>query len=158
MRRADKEVIDPGIIAQVISNSQVCRLGLAKDNVPYVIPVSFGYDGASLYIHTAHAGRKIEFFEANPTVCLEFEHAVTLKTDESSACDWSFSFQSVVGYGIISELTDQKEKSSALQLIMGQYSEQKEWSFSAAGVAGVRVWKIAIESLSGKQSKDMMTQ
>jgi nitroimidazol reductase NimA-like FMN-containing flavoprotein (pyridoxamine 5'-phosphate oxidase superfamily) len=157
MRRTEKEIRDPGIIAQIISGSQVCRLGLAKDNVPYVIPVSFGYDGSSLYIHTAHAGRKIEFFQANPNVCLEFEYAVTLKTHESSPCNWSFSFQSVIGYGVISELTDPAEKSAALQLIMGQYSEQKKWSFSDAGVAGVRVWKIAIESLSGKQSKDMMT-
>jgi hypothetical protein len=41
-------------------------------------------------------------------------------------------------------------------MIMKQYS-QGEWSFSEAAVAGVRVWKITIESLSGKQSKDMVT-
>ena len=39
---------------------------------------------------------------------------------------------------------------------MKQYSE-REWSFSDADVAGVRVWKITLESLSGKQSKDFMT-
>lgn len=155
MRRVDKEIKDQAVINRIISGCQVCRLGLARDNVPYVIPVSFGYDGTAIYIHTAQTGRKIEFFEANPAVCLEFEHAVTLKPHESEPCNWSFSFQSVVGYGIISELTDPSEKNTALQMIMKQYS-QGEWSFSEAGVAGVRVWKIAIESLSGKQSKDMM--
>jgi nitroimidazol reductase NimA-like FMN-containing flavoprotein (pyridoxamine 5'-phosphate oxidase superfamily) len=155
MRRVDKEIKDRADIDRIISGSQVCRLGLAKDNVPYVIPVSFGYDGVALYIHTAHAGRKIEFFEANPAVCLEFEHAVTLKSHESEPCNWSFSFQSVVGYGIISELTDPADKNTALHVIMKQYS-QGAWSFSAAAVAAVRVWKITIESLSGKQSKDLM--
>ncbi|MDD2737057.1 MAG: pyridoxamine 5'-phosphate oxidase family protein [Desulfuromonadaceae bacterium] len=157
MRRVDKEIKDQAVINRIISNSQVCRLGLSRDNVPYVIPVSFGYDGAAFYIHTAHAGRKIEFFEANPVVCLEFEHAVTLKSHESEPCSWSFSFQSVVGYGIISELTDPAEINTALRVIMKQYSPG-EWSFSEAGIAGVRVWKIAVESLSGKQSKDLMPQ
>ena len=155
MRRGDKEIKDKAVIDQIISGSQVCRLGLARDNVPYVIPVSFGYDGDAFYIHTAHTGRKIEFFEANPAVCLEFEQAVTLKPHESAACNWSFSFQSVVGYGSIHEVTDSAEKTAALHVIMKQYSE-RDWSFSEAAIAGVRVWKITIESLSGKQSKDMM--
>ncbi|MEI6825955.1 MAG: pyridoxamine 5'-phosphate oxidase family protein [Desulfuromonadales bacterium] len=156
MRRVDKEIRDRADIDRIISGSQVCRLGLARDNVPYVIPVSFGYDGVALYIHTAHTGRKIEFFEANPAICLEFEHAVTLKTHDSAACNWTFSFQSVIGYGSIHELTDPAEKTTALQVIMKQYSD-REWSFSEASVAGVRVWKITIESLSGKQSKDFIT-
>lgn len=154
MRRADKEITDPGLISQIISNCQVCRLGLAKDNVPYVLPVSFGYDGTSLYVHTAKTGKKIEFFEANPHVCLEFEHAVSLKPHDSDPCSWSFSFQSVIGYGLIRELTAAGEVISALQLIMKQYSTQ-EWSFSEESIAALRVWKISIESLSGKQSKDL---
>jgi hypothetical protein len=53
-------------------------------------------------------------------------------------------------------VTDPVEKTTALQVIMRQYA-QGEWSFSEAAVAGVRVWKIVIESLSGKQSADLMT-
>jgi hypothetical protein len=44
---------------------------------------------------------------------------------------------------------------SALHLIMKQYSKQ-EWSFTVESIAALRVWKISIESLSGKQSKDMV--
>jgi nitroimidazol reductase NimA-like FMN-containing flavoprotein (pyridoxamine 5'-phosphate oxidase superfamily) len=154
MRRVDKEIKDRAIITQVISDSQVCRLGLACNNVPYIVPVSFGYDGTAIYIHTAQTGRKIEFFEANPAVCLEFEHAVTLKPHESAPCNWSFSFQSVIGYGIISELTDPDEMIAALHLIMKQYSKQ-EWNFTKENSAALRVWKITIDSLSGKQSKDL---
>lgn len=155
MRRADKEITDPEMIAKIISGCQVCRLGVARDNIPYIIPVSFGYDGSALYVHTAKTGRKIDFFEANPTVCLEFERGVTLKTHENDPCSWSFSYQSVIGYGVIRELTDPAEMISALQLIMSQYSKQ-EWSFTVDSVAALRVWKIPIESLSGKQSKDMV--
>jgi nitroimidazol reductase NimA-like FMN-containing flavoprotein (pyridoxamine 5'-phosphate oxidase superfamily) len=156
MRRVDKEIKDRADIDRIIYDSQVCRLGLARDNVPYVIPVSFGYDGTFLYFHTAHAGRKIEFIEANPAVCVEFEQKVILKPHESEPCNWTFSFQSVVGHGSIHEVTDPAEKSSALQVIMKQYSDGV-WNFNEVSVAGVRVWKISFESLSGKQSKDFMT-
>ena len=42
------------------------------------MPVSFGYDGAALYFHTAPKGRKIDFIEANNRVCFEFEANVAL--------------------------------------------------------------------------------
>lgn len=155
MRRADKEITDPGMISKIIGSCHVCRLGVAQGNIPYIIPVSFGYDGDALYVHTAQAGRKISFFEANPHVCFEFEQSVSLKPHESDPCAWSFSFQSVIGYGVIRELTDPAEMISALHLIMKQYSKQ-EWSFTAESIAALRVWKISIESLSGKQSKDMV--
>lgn len=156
MRRSDKEVTDPGLISRIIGNSQVCRLGLAKDNVPYILPVAFGYDGAALYIHTAKAGRKIEFIQANSRVCFEFEHAISLKPHRHTPCDWSFSFQTVIGYGTIRELTAPAEISAGLNLIMRQYSH-RDWIFSEEKISALRVWKIAIESLTGKQSKDMAT-
>ena len=48
MRRTDKEITDPKLISQIIENAQICRLGLAKDNIPYVLPVSFGFDGTAI--------------------------------------------------------------------------------------------------------------
>jgi hypothetical protein len=39
MLRKDKEIMDRKFISQTIKNCQVCRLGLAKDNSPYIVPV-----------------------------------------------------------------------------------------------------------------------
>ena len=41
-------------------------LGLASDNRPYVIPMSFGYNGDALYFQMSTQGRKMEFMEENP--------------------------------------------------------------------------------------------
>lgn len=155
MRRSDKEINDAGVISQIIGNCQICRLGLAKDNIPYILPVAFGYDGGALYIHTAQAGRKIEFIEANQTVCFEFEQSVSLKPHESDPCAWSFSFRSVIGNGTIRELTAPDEIIKGLNLIMKQYSK-REWNLTRESSAALRVWKISIESVTGKQSKDMV--
>jgi len=44
---------------EIIRGSHVCRIALAIDNMPYIVPVSFGYDGESIYLHTAKEGKKI---------------------------------------------------------------------------------------------------
>jgi len=153
MRRADKEITERALIFQIINSAQVCRLGLAMGNTPYVLPVSFGYDGQAIYFHTAPEGRKITFLTANPQVCFEFEHGVEVVRHDSNPCQWTFSFQSVIGYGTVVELMTTAEKIEGVNHIMRHYSG-RAWPISAADVEGTRVWRITIESLTGKQSKD----
>ena len=152
MRRSDKEIKDRRQIDAIIRDSLVCRVAMAKDNVPYVIPLSFGYDGAAIYLHTAPEGKKIEHFLANPQVCFEFERNVELLRDPQIACKWTFGFESVIGYGTIAELLESVKKEHALNEIMRQYSG-RDWPFEKTSLAKVRAWKIAISSISGKQSK-----
>jgi len=151
MRRTDKEITDLRQMDDIIRGSLVCRVALAKDNMPYVVPLSFGYDGTAIYLHTAPDGKKIEHFLANPQVCFEFERNVELRRHPRSACQWTFNFESVIGYGAISELVEPAHKTCALNEIMRQYSG-KAWPLESAAVAKVRLWKIAIISMTGKQS------
>jgi hypothetical protein len=153
MKRKDKEITDQALISDIIRKCQVCRLGLAKDDAPYIVPVSFGYDGNAIYFHTAREGKKIDYITANNAVCFEFEHGVELVPDESNPCKWTFSFQSVIGSGRIHELVTRSEKIEGLNQIMAHYSGQ-EWVFSEKNLDNLRVWKITIETISGKQSKD----
>jgi nitroimidazol reductase NimA-like FMN-containing flavoprotein (pyridoxamine 5'-phosphate oxidase superfamily) len=153
MRRTDKEITDQELISRVIQNAQVCRLGLAKDNIPYILPVSFGYDGKSIYFHTAKEGRKIEFLTANNRICFEFEHDVRVITNDSNPCKWTFSFQSVIGYGYVQELTELPSKIDGLNQVMRHYSG-RDWTFTEENLEPIKVWRITITSLTGKQSKD----
>ena len=152
MRRKDREIQDRELIAEIIGDCQVCRLGLARDNVPYIVPVSFGYDGQAIYFHTAREGQKIDYIAANNAVCFEFERGVRLVTGEASPCDWSFHYQSVIGFGRIHELLTAGEKTGGLNQIMAQYSG-RDWEFGPDRLAAIRVWKIEIETMTGKQSR-----
>ena len=68
MRRRDREIASRQDIDSIIRSAPVCRLAFADGKEPYVVPVSFGYDGETIYIHTAKSGRKIDFIEANSRV------------------------------------------------------------------------------------------
>jgi uncharacterized protein len=156
MRRTDREVTARAEIDAIIRGSLVCRVALAKDNLPYLVPLCFGYDGAALYVHTAAEGKKIVHFEANQQVCFEFERNVELRRDPLSACKWSMSYECVIGYGTISELLEPLAKERALNELMRQYSG-KNWPFDAVAVAAVRIWKVEITSMTGKQSLPKIT-
>lgn len=156
MRRKDKQINDNNEIAAVIKKCQVCRVAMAKDNRPYIIPVSFGYDGEAIYFHTvANEGMKLEYLSANSQVCFEFEHGVEVSSSEDKPCNWSFSFQSVIGFGRVQELKSGTEKTAGLEHIMAQYTDQ-QWDFTGIPLKGLSVWKIGIESITGKQSLNFM--
>jgi nitroimidazol reductase NimA-like FMN-containing flavoprotein (pyridoxamine 5'-phosphate oxidase superfamily) len=151
VRRRDREIADRGEIDRIIRSSLVCRIAMADEGEPYVVPVSFGYDDQALYIHTAKTGRKLDFFAANNRVCFEFEANVSLKVDAEDPCEWSFAFESVIGYGRVCELTDIIEKARGLNQIMLHYS-RREWDFDDTAVSTTRVWRIDVESVTGKRS------
>lgn len=153
MRRSDREISDHGEMFQIIDRAAYCHLALVADGEPYLIPLSFGRDGRSIFIHTAHAGKKIDIMVENPAARLAFECDVELVSGPAEACEWSFSFHSVVARGRIHEVTGREEKRKALDAIMAHYSG-REWTFPETGVDRVRVWEIPLEEMTGKRSAD----
>ena len=151
MRRDDKQIINRAKIDEIIKKSAVCRLAFAKDNIPYVVPISFGYDGKNIFVHTALTGRKIEFIENNNLVCFEFDSDVKTIEDKAIPCKWTSAYKSVIGYGKMVELSAFKEQEMAINQIMLHYSG-KEWHFNAQMLKSVKLWKIEIDEISGKQS------
>lgn len=139
-------------IDRIIEDCLVCRLALAVDSSPYLLPFSFGYDGGAIYIHTGLEGKKIRYFEAGGEVCFEFERGVRPAEGKNGPCSWSFEFESVIGYGTISELTGRKDKVYGLNTIMSRYSG-REWDFEGVDLSKTRVWKVSVDSVSAVKSE-----
>jgi uncharacterized protein len=149
MRRKDREITERERINEIIEKAQVCRLGLCNNNQPYVVPVSFGYDGTFVYFHGAAKGMKIDYMLANNKICFEIEHDVKLLPNTDNACEWSQSFYSVIGFGTVQEVADLQRKIYAYNQIMKHYSG-KEWEFDERELKRTRLWCITIESITGK--------
>ena len=58
MRRKDREITDRAEIEAILNEAMVCRIGLADGGEPYVVPLSFGYEDGSVYIHSAPEASK----------------------------------------------------------------------------------------------------
>ncbi|MFB3897540.1 MAG: pyridoxamine 5'-phosphate oxidase family protein [bacterium] len=151
MRRKDKEITNRTQLEAIIRTSLVCRIALSKENQPYLVPLSFGYDGTSIYFHTAKEGKKLEYIDANPRVCFECEGKVKLLKNNQDSCNWTLEYTSVIGYGTIQEITDSEQKKSALTQIVLHYSDTAS-AIPDTALDKVRVWKLTIESMTGKKS------
>jgi nitroimidazol reductase NimA-like FMN-containing flavoprotein (pyridoxamine 5'-phosphate oxidase superfamily) len=152
MRRSDREITELATIQSIVQACTVCRVGLAVDSEPYVVPVSFGFDGESVYFHTARDGRKIDMMTANPRVCVQFERGVELVEDKDEACGWNIRYESVIGFGAVVELVDEPAKSRGLNQIMKHYSG-RDWEFDQQRLEATRVWRVDLDILTGKRSK-----
>ena len=150
MRRKEKEITDKSEIESIIRKSLVCRLGLADDGSPYIVPLCFGYKDNSLYFHSAKEGRKIEILKRNNDVCFEFDDNLEVQAGKA-ACDWGMKYRSVIGYGRASFIEDPEEKRKALDVIMAQYADG-DFEYSEKLFEEALVIKVDISSMTGKKS------
>ena len=143
------KITDIDEIEGIIKKALICRLGLVDNDEPYIIPVCFGYERGALYFHGSLKGRKVELIKKNNKVCFEMDIDAELEKSEDP-CKWTMKGKSVVGVGRASILEDDGEKSHALRLIMGHYSEG-EFSFPKPALDSVSVVRVDISSITGKK-------
>jgi nitroimidazol reductase NimA-like FMN-containing flavoprotein (pyridoxamine 5'-phosphate oxidase superfamily) len=150
MRRKDKEMGERAMIDSVIGNAKVCHLGLCDDGIPYIVPMCFGYEGNTIFLHCAKEGRKIDFLKRNSTVCFEFETDCELKIGDKP-CSFSMRYRSVMGYGEASFEEGLEAKRKAFEIIMRQYT-QGSFTFPEEALGNIVIIKIHIEEVTGKKS------
>jgi nitroimidazol reductase NimA-like FMN-containing flavoprotein (pyridoxamine 5'-phosphate oxidase superfamily) len=85
-------------IDQVLRSEAVGHLGCFADGKVYVTPITYVYDGESIYGHAA-MGMKLRMLRANPQVCVQVERIENL-------ANWV----SVIVWGEYAELTGDAEK------------------------------------------------
>jgi nitroimidazol reductase NimA-like FMN-containing flavoprotein (pyridoxamine 5'-phosphate oxidase superfamily) len=150
MRRKDKEMTDRDVIDSVITESKVCRLGLSEENQPYIVPLSFGYDGTALYFHSALKGKKIDILRKNSSVCFEFDNGGE-PVQSDRGCNWSVRYKSVIGYGSARLLEDAHSKCKALNIIEEHYAGEAS-EYTEEAVRKTAVIRVDIETVTAKMS------
>jgi nitroimidazol reductase NimA-like FMN-containing flavoprotein (pyridoxamine 5'-phosphate oxidase superfamily) len=130
MRRKEREITSRSDIDAIMNAAMVCRLALADDEGPYIVPLCFGYSGGTLYFHTAKEGRKLDILRKNNRVCFE-----------------------MVGRAYV--VADEDEKRRALDVIMRHYAGQadlRQPAYIQSKIDAATVLRVEIEEISGKQS------
>ena len=149
MRRKDREITDINEIGSILQQGQVCHLGLTVEDQPYVVPMNYGYREGYLYLHSALEGQKVDMARKNPRVCFEVDVEVQV-TSDPEPCGWGCNYRSVIGTGSVEFLEDPEDKAEALNVIMQHYAGQT-FEFPPQTLSRVLVWKIIIETLTGKK-------
>ena len=151
MRRKEKEITDTEQILGIIEKGEICRLGLCSNDVPYIVPLNYGYSDGHLYFHCAKAGRKLEIINSNNRACFEIDVDAEMTAGEH-ACSFGMTYKSVIGYGRIMTVDDVPGKRKGLSVIMEHYTGKAGWDFADSEIQKVLILKMKIEEMTGKKS------
>lgn len=152
VRRKDKEITDMAVIESILREADLCRLAMADGEIPYMVPMCFGYADRTLYFHSAPEGRKLNILRKNNLVCFEAESHVKVSRGDNP-CDWTMKYFSVIGYGRAEILEDPAAKASALNLIMEKYDGSGEHSYPDEVLRRLVIIRVSVDEVSGKKSK-----
>lgn len=150
MRRQDRQLTDTETY-WVLEKAEYGILStVGADNEPYGVPVNFCVINGCIYFHCALAGRKVDNMNHNPKVSFCVVGRTEVLPDK-----FGTRYESCIVRGEASE-TSGEEKQSALEGLIHKYSE----GFITEGLEYIeklkdqtRVFKISIESISGKARK-----
>jgi nitroimidazol reductase NimA-like FMN-containing flavoprotein (pyridoxamine 5'-phosphate oxidase superfamily) len=95
-------------IEGLLRNQVIGRIGCQLHNTVYVVPVSYAYDGAYIYVRSFE-GKKIIMMRQNPAICFQVDNMTDL-------ANW----QSVIAYGEFEELTDTNDRKKALEVLVNR--------------------------------------
>lgn len=156
MRRKDREVTAPEEITEIMSRCEILRLAMNTDTVPYILPVNFGMepDGQTLYIHGASTGTKYGVLEKDNRASFEMDCCTALELNsEDHEC--SMTYESVIGWGVIDELTDVNDKRHALNMLMKQYHAE-EFTFNEGPLPRTRILRLKVQERTAKRRRKMV--
>jgi nitroimidazol reductase NimA-like FMN-containing flavoprotein (pyridoxamine 5'-phosphate oxidase superfamily) len=149
MRRKEREITDRKEIDAIVYSTRVMHLALSDNNMPFLVPVFYAYDGTSLYIHSAKAGTKINILKRNNQVCFEIsvDHGVI---ESDSACDFEARHRTVIGFGKAVFIENEDEKTAALNRIVKQFTD-KTFEFPKGNLNATAIIRIDIDLIKGKK-------
>lgn len=154
MRRIEKEISNEEEIIEILKNGKYAIISLCKENEPYIVTLSYGYDDTkrALYFHCAKEGQKLDFIKSNPNVC----GTVIEENGYTDGCGQAF--RSVVFRGTMVIVETLEEKKKGLEVLINQLEKdpiptknkflKKENTYENLGML-----RLDITDISGKEEK-----
>jgi len=152
MSNNELEIKDRKEMEAIIQQAQVCRIGFLAEDVPYIVPMHFGYKDNCLYFHTATKGRKLDIIRRHSKVGFAIDIHSQVVKPPTAPCGWGIKYRSVIGVGQAFIIEDLPEKSAALNILTQHYGA--DWyNFSEKELEDVCVIKIEIISMTGRKAE-----
>ena len=150
--KRETQIVEEKQIIHILDTAKVLNLGLAADNMPYVVPMNYGYaleEGKLvLYLHSAVKGNKLDMIQANPNVYFSMDCDHTSFAGEKP-CQYGLAYAAVMGRGKASIVEDVEEKKQAMSILM-KTQTGKDFSFDEKLVSIVAVIRIDVSEYKAK--------
>lgn len=157
IRRKEKAITDEKIMKKILSEVAYVTIALCKDNQPYLVSLSHGYDPDKncIYFHCASEGKKIEYLEENNVV---WGQAIIDQGYVQGACDHLYATTQFKGK--VTFIDDFEEKKEALTNMVHKLDKNPDAviykQLTQQSVTKITIGRIDIDYLSGKEANDVV--
>lgn len=154
IRRKEKAITDVNEMKQILQKAQYITIALCKDNQPYLVTLSHGYDPEKevIFFHCASQGKKTDYLTANSVV---WGQALLDHGYAQGACDHLYATTQFKGK--VSFVHNLEEKRQALVNMVQKLDENPQGiidtQLKEKSIAKVTIGRIDIEYMSGKKQK-----
>jgi nitroimidazol reductase NimA-like FMN-containing flavoprotein (pyridoxamine 5'-phosphate oxidase superfamily) len=140
--------LNPDECLDILARSSLGRLGCARYDQPYVIPIHFSFDREQRCVYAfSTIGQKINWMRENPKVCLEIEEI-------ADKDHWT----TVVAIGRYEEIHQAPDEAEARRRAQQRFVERPQWWLPAAAKidgrerSDVVVYRISIDRVTGRRA------
>jgi len=153
----EKAAYDKATVHAILDSALVASVAFVQDGSPVVVPMIFGRDGETIYLHGARKARVVRLLEKTDRACLNVTHVDGLVLARS-AFHSSMRYRSATVFGKPMLVKSEEEKVHGMrviseQLMPGRWDELREPLDKEIKMTGVIA--LEIESASAKTSCDM---
>lgn len=156
MRRFKQQLTEDECI-EIVQNTTAGVLSLCgEDNKPYGVPLSHVYENGNLYFHSALNGHKIDVLEQNANACFTI-----IDKDEIHPEKFTTYFRSVIAFGEISIIREEKEKQHILEIIGHRCNPSDSKGLMkeiSVGFKRCHALKLRIDRITGKQAIELVNR
>ncbi len=129
---------------------------LGDDDYPYAVPISYVYYEGKLYFHSALNGHKVDAIRKydKASFCV-------IEKDDVQPEKYTTFFRSVIAFGRIHIVEDEKEKLEIVRMLGNRYNPNQDDALQKeieSGLSRLLAIRFDIEHLTGKEAIELVKQ
>lgn len=152
LQKKEREIRDIGELLAIIKNGKYLTIAMCKDNEPYIVTLSYGYDEAknAFYFHSRRKGLKYEFIGHNPDVC-----ATVIEDRGYIMNECAHEFRSVIIWGKMCLVNTLEEKKHGMDILLKHLEEnpdriKQESLFDDRIYKNLEILRLDVTGMDGK--------
>lgn len=127
---------------------------LGDDGYPYAVPISYVYNEGKLYFHSALNGHKVDAIRKydKASFCV-------IEQDDVQPEKYTTFFRSVIAFGRIHIIEDEKEKLEIVRMLGNRYNPNQDDALQKeieSGLSRLLAIRFDIEHLTGKEAIELV--
>lgn len=156
MRRKRQQLTQEESIAILQKATAGTLALLGDDGYPYAVPISYVYNEGKLYFHSALNGHKVDAIRKydKASFCV-------IEQDDVQPEKYTTFFRSVIAFGRIHIIEDEKEKLEIVRMLGNRYNPNQDDTLQKeieSGLSRLLAIRLDIEHLTGKEAIELIKQ